>query len=751
MAQIHEQCQRYYINGGESGGFGNASPTTGAITLQAVTKRTGNYAFRVQAVSGASSSYQMASSDNNSPNQAYFRGYLYVASRPAALTRTIVALGSTSATNQTPTLRLRADGRIEVTHGAGFTVLGATTDPIPLNTWTLIEIGADHLADTVSLRVNGIVELDWTTLAGMSQLAINGYLGPSDTVADTYDVYWDDLAIDGATWCGPGRVVAIRPTGAGHLTDAGFAVTGAASKWQALIDDPTDDATSYVTTTAINNATESYDIESLPGDAAAIRGVYYRIRARRNAGTNGLLVGYFYRKVWSSSEFVTMFTTSSWQWFESNRLNIVSSFPGEGRPRASDWSEYRLAIRVGTTQASDVSTLLLEVDYDDTVGATEGYSRLVVTGFETGDVPVGSSLTGTAAVQSVEKRTGNFALRVNPVGNTASHMTLPSSLGTGQLREIFFHFALNVKQRPQAGSYARILVPTSSVAIRIDSDGKLLIQDANAALSSPSVSALALDTWYTIDVRFLQATTATANDGEIEILVDGAAFLSSASVDTNSGSNPSGAILGTNLAPGASGVDMVFDDFVTDSTRWVEQTSKIVKIPIVGVGSLSDAGYTSGSVAALPLWEMVDEDTADDDTTYILTPANSNVPPMTLDLADLTDPDDEVRFLQVSIRGKRDAAANGSISYGLYQDPRFVVNSFASTAAYTWSAVEALEPLIQGAFSREAVNDMEFYIDNADADQTRLTIVVVEAEVDIGDFTPVAIGPGARSFVVVVG
>jgi hypothetical protein len=147
----------------------------------------------------------------------------------------------------------------------------------------------------------------------------------------------------------------------------------------------------------------------------------------------------------------------------------------------------------------------------------------------------------------------------------------------------------------------------------------------------------------------------------------------------------------------------------------------------------------------------VDEDTADDDTTYILTPANSNVPPMTLDLADLTDPDDEVRFLQVSIRGKRDAAANGSISYGLYQDPRFVVNSFASTAAYTWSAVEVLEPLIQGAFSREAVNDMEFYLDNADADQTRLTIVVVEAEVDIGDFTPVAIGPGARSFVVVVG
>lgn len=165
-----------------------------------------------------------------------------------------------------------------------------STKPMPCVTWVYFEMSIADFGSTtagnVKIRING--EQVLSSPGGFSVNAGNGTAsGFLLRSAGGDQIYYDDLYVTDTT--GPfntgfledGEIITLFPNGPGSSTQ--FGVVGAATNWQALIDQPNDGDTSYVFSGTDTNL-DLYTIPTIPvGNTFVIPAIVVNTLARRDS------------------------------------------------------------------------------------------------------------------------------------------------------------------------------------------------------------------------------------------------------------------------------------------------------------------------------------------------------------------------------------------------------------------------------------------------------------------------------------
>lgn len=268
---------RLNICGFETGDLSEVAIQAGSPTASTTQKRTGAYSLRLNPTSSAVGVLVqgLASTADPAPfgtDGVYIRFYLYIATLPGA-TRTISKVRNAIA-NQGTKLEMLSTGAIRMNYiNSSFTKVQVGVDSAALatGTWHLIEqqvTGASSGTNyTVACRVNGVSlgSASGLSLASPNPTTIQDFtLGESNDGAASYDLYFDDIAIDDSAYPGPGEVHILKPRAAGSSAQWS---TGTSALFSAVNEVPNDGDTSY-----IKDATSGH-VSSFAMDSSATGGV----------------------------------------------------------------------------------------------------------------------------------------------------------------------------------------------------------------------------------------------------------------------------------------------------------------------------------------------------------------------------------------------------------------------------------------------------------------------------------------------
>lgn len=246
----------------------------------------------------------------------YFRTYVTLRSYPAS-TNTFMSFYRESDYSPLFELNINPDGSLQAAYrgdaadpDAPGETLGIPSSPLVLEHEYFVEFAiignADSTGKHLESRINGQVfmQADVDDLLGY-----DGFLriGMNSNIAASYDCYIDDIAINDAsgtssnTWCGPGKAVLLRVSGADESEPIGWDPGGVDSgtQWGQVTDvSPPDGENSYLIGSAINDQIEfrlrnPYRAGIRAGDS--IKVVSPSIRWRLAANTDSAALRLFMR------------------------------------------------------------------------------------------------------------------------------------------------------------------------------------------------------------------------------------------------------------------------------------------------------------------------------------------------------------------------------------------------------------------------------------------------------------------------
>lgn len=753
MRAIHVASRRTAMTGFEYGEFGKNIPSGSSIpfTFSTTTKRTGTYALRVQAASGGNTGVNLSPTNTSvTSDTCAHRIYFNIITLPITA-RVIALLGSTSlVVSGVPGIRLHPDGHLDVYNGS---VLASGATLLQTGQWYRLEIAVatSTSLSSFSMRLDGVEEIPWTDVIVNFTQTPDFMVGAIDSVAATFDMYWDDYAGDFYSWPGPGRVKLIFPTGL-HTNNTNFTVTGAATKYEAVDETPANDITDYMSTGTTTSQIQYFTWPSLPGDCVAIRGMQGRMKMKRIGATNGSVnFSYMMESHIGTSTNVT--STSIWQYIEwcQNFTDIAGNSGGITNDR---WTNFRLGVGTASANTTDITQFGLEIDYDDTAGAEQNTWRRLITGFESGEIPLGT-LIGTVGIESSYPRTGRFALRSVPSGITASYWSVGNNFDSPAA--VWVQFAFMVKRRPSSGTTARIIriyTGSSAVtgcAVRMDSSGFIQLEDTSGLIGSLSASAIPLDTWVQFAIKYIRPSGNSVSDGLGDVRINGVSVLSSTTMISTSGNSSLGGMeIGSTITTSTTGWDFVYDDFVIDGASFPEKFTRIYPIRPTAPGGNTGTGFTTGPNIGLSHWSTLDEVLDNPDFDYTNTGLTSaavdsyttqNIPALA----------DAIYSVSMVAQYKNNDTSTGLIYPYLRTSSRAVTTLFTSASVSDWIWLVGMLPYISeggGVWTPELVNSAELAIMNRSTTHS-MNVSKFLAEVEYSEGTPVA-GVG-RSMIVIAG
>ncbi len=251
------------------------------------------------------------------------------------------------------------------------------------------------------------------------------------------------------------------------------------------------------------------------------------------------------------------------------------------------------------------------------------------TGFEMGDTGFAQAVGTTQSVQTTIKRSGDFALRVNPTGTATGfvRMSAPNhALGTtnfgvpttsfANISTLYTRFYLYVATRPASGDEQIYKAENTSnvqkFELRLSSAGQLKFYDQAAVLQATGATVLALNTWYCIEVMAATGVTAAwavrlAPDDNSTPVVE-----ISGTCDTTA-VNYGRVHFGKAVNRNSNSVDFYYDDIEYDSAQYPGQ-GKVIRLDPIGPGTYTQ--WTTGTYADVDD-TLVAVTGHDSDSTYI--------------------------------------------------------------------------------------------------------------------------------------
>ena len=237
-------------------------------------------------------------------------------------------------------------------------------------------------------------------------------------------------------------------------------------------------------------------------------------------------------------------------------------------------------------------------------------------GFETGDSSECFTASGTFDFANTSvKRTGTYALRINPTTTATGYGVVATYSATGvhaifSIANLFFTFYFRYATKPASNSeeILRVEGSASNGYLRLRSDGKLELFSTDGTTSHATGTAvLAADTWYRIECNWND----TANTQEIK--VDGTTDISGTITTTAANTNIA---FGKFANRNGQTIDVFYDDICIDNAGYPGAGEVKIGYPI-GAGAAS--GWTGGTNS--DDFNEVDDGATqagnDGDTTYI--------------------------------------------------------------------------------------------------------------------------------------
>lgn len=182
------------------------------------------------------------------------------------------------------TLHIGTDGQFILRSGGYNGTILAQSDPaITLLAYNHMEMKTvfDDVAGSCEIRVNGNVVMNATDLdlgtAVVSSILIGSVKNPATSsgfIANIdYDdlIIWDDSGSTGNDFFGPCRVETLFPSA--DTAEADWAVTGAATGYEAISEVPPDGDTSYIAAATVNDVSE-FAFDNISPEANVVKGVY---------------------------------------------------------------------------------------------------------------------------------------------------------------------------------------------------------------------------------------------------------------------------------------------------------------------------------------------------------------------------------------------------------------------------------------------------------------------------------------------
>lgn len=232
--------------GGSSGDFLDVVDATGTVTFSTAQAAHGSVSMLV---STGVSALAYAGYTLSSVTTDYMRCYIRLTALPGVVQILVRYLSGAS---QSLRVNVKAAGTLEV-RDAGNSVVGTTTSAVSINTWWRLEMFTTFSATVgaVVLRLyntaDGTTITDSLNLSGLTLTANATALryGVGAAAASIPTTYYDDVAVEGATWHGP-AVRSVTPTGVAVPADLGspalsqaFSVTPSGIAVPATLGSPT--------------------------------------------------------------------------------------------------------------------------------------------------------------------------------------------------------------------------------------------------------------------------------------------------------------------------------------------------------------------------------------------------------------------------------------------------------------------------------------------------------------------------------
>jgi len=215
---------RVWSCGFETGTLGHelAGSISGTPVIQSTRVRSGNYAFQC---SQPSLMYRESKLGLNLTT-CYFRLYIYTAAFP---TGSYIGIGGLSNSSDADIFNIRLTGatiapagRIQLYNSSSGSdvLLGTGTAVLNLNAWNLLEfkvvIGAG--SGIVESKINGVVDQTFTGLTTNARGNIDRLFFGTPVGGYQSNIFFDDMAVDDAAYCGDGKIIARSPVTGGSPT-----------------------------------------------------------------------------------------------------------------------------------------------------------------------------------------------------------------------------------------------------------------------------------------------------------------------------------------------------------------------------------------------------------------------------------------------------------------------------------------------------------------------------------------------------
>ena len=244
-----------------------------------------------------------------------------------------------------------------------------------------------------------------------------------------------------------------------------------------------------------------------------------------------------------------------------------------------------------------------------------------ICGFEAGDPDweTFDAGSGTFSVQTSIKRTGAYALRINPTTTLTGRVRLQGLGTTGpedaaiNVATCYYRFYFYVATLPSANSEEICQVFNTTGVLkftaRITSAGKLQAysNDGTTQLGSDGATTLSLNTWHRIEL-----SVGTGASAAYEVKIAGTSELSGTG-NLGTGNN-GGFSIGKVTNRNGQSVDYYYDDVAIDNAAYPGISQCKIMIPS------ADGNYTTFTIGAGSgdKWEQVKGIPPDGDTTYLV-------------------------------------------------------------------------------------------------------------------------------------
>jgi hypothetical protein len=279
------------LSGWEPGDATESATTSGTISVQGTTKRSGAYALQVNPTTTAVGYHQFRNSTwtAGSVDAVFAHDDLYVtfyfrdATKPAANDEEIMQFQHTGGTKLA--IRINSSGNLLAYNGTP-TLVATGSTALSADTWYRLDVkcGTSATVGAYEVKINGTSEFSGTTNTSANQHTLIRVGKVANRNGNTVDYFYDDLIISDSAYVGAGAVEIMVCTSSGTYSQW---TAGTGSTFAEVDDVPHDGVTSYLTATAQNDAS-TFNLESsaTAGISGTINAVKMMVVAARVGGTN---------------------------------------------------------------------------------------------------------------------------------------------------------------------------------------------------------------------------------------------------------------------------------------------------------------------------------------------------------------------------------------------------------------------------------------------------------------------------------